>query len=181
MKPVVADPESLRRLFAATTEYTFQVDLGVVDPPLIDYLVDMLVRFVRADAVYRIRDGIGRRLEEVAAMLIEAEQCPAKPRREIYRHIGDFTLFWTGVYPEALEKKNACGRDHLLDYFEQGKRSYLIAASYEDEPFEAEAPVLKRLSQDFELCTFGLNRARKFWEQNAVGDNPAPPWHPEQN
>ena len=25
-------------------------------------------------------------------------------RREVHRHIGDFTLFWTGVYPEALRE-----------------------------------------------------------------------------
>ncbi|MGE3316071.1 MAG: hypothetical protein AB7O26_13230, partial [Planctomycetaceae bacterium] len=116
MKPVVADQESLRRFFAASTEYTFQVDLGLVDPPLIDYLVDMLVRFVRVESIYRIRDAVGQRLEEVAAMLIEAEQRQSNPRREIYRHIGDFTLFWTGVYPEALGKLSPTGRDHLLDY-----------------------------------------------------------------
>jgi hypothetical protein len=177
MKPVVADHESLRRFFAATTEHAFQVDLGVVDPPLIDYIVDLLVRFVRVDTVYRMRDAVGRRLEEVAEMLIEAELRQANPRREIYRHIGDFTLFWSGVYPEALEKRSA-GRDHLLDYLEQGKRSYLIASSYEEKPYDAEAPVLRRLSEDFELCTVGLNRARKVWEQT---DNDVAPWHPEQN
>lgn len=177
MKPVVADQDSLRRFFAATTEHTFQVDLGLVDPPLIDYLVDMLVRFVRVDAVYRIRDAVGQRLEEVAAMLIEAEQRQSNPRREIYRHIGDFTLFWSGVYPEALAKRCGTGRDHLLDYLEQGKRSYLIASTYEEVPYDAEAPILKRLSQEFELCTFGLNRARKTWEQSNIES----PWHPEQN
>jgi hypothetical protein len=177
MKPVVADQDSLRRFFAATTEHTFQVDLGLVDPPLIDYLVDMLVRFVRVDAVYRIRDAVGQRLEEVAAMLIEAEQRQSNPRREIYRHIGDFTLFWSGVYPEALGKLSGAGRDHLLDYLEQGKRSYLIASTYEEEPYDVEAPILKRLSLEFELCTFGLNRARKAWEQS----NTESPWHPEQN
>jgi hypothetical protein len=179
MKPVVADPESLRRFFAATTEHAFQVDLGVVDPPLIDYLVDMLVRFVRADAIFRIRDAVGRRLEEVAEMLIEAEQRLANPRREIYRHIGDFTLFWSGVYPEALNKRSGTGSDHLLNYLEQGKRSYLIASSYQEEPYDAEAPILRRLSDEFELCTFGLNRARQAWEHT---NNPqVPPWNPEQN
>ena len=181
MKPVVADVESLRRLFAATTEHTFQVDLGVADPPLIEYVVDLLVRFVRMDAIFNIRDAVGRRLEEVAEMLLEAEHRQCGPRREIYRHIGDFALFWSGVYPEALARLQAAdGRDHLLNYFEQGKRSYYIASTYEEEPYLIQAPILRRLSEDFELCTYGLNRVRRVWEQSSNAQVPSP-WHPEQN
>ncbi len=181
MKPVVADADALRRLFAATTEQTFEVQLGVADPPLIDYLVNLLVRFVRMDAIFSIRDTVGRRLEEVAEMLLEAENRLAQPRREIYRHIGDFTLFWSGVYPEALSRlRSPDGRDHLIDYFEQGKRSYYIASTYDEEPYLTEAAVLRRLSEDFELCTFGLNSVRRVWEESADAVV-SPPWHPEQN
>lgn len=169
MKPVVADGDSLRRIFAATTEHTFQVDLGVADPPLIEYLVDLLIRFVKMDAIFKIRDLLGRRLDEVADMLLEAEQRQSKPRREIYRHIGDFTLFWSGVYPEVLSRmKSPDRRDHLIDYFQQGKRSYYLASEFDQKPFDQEAPVLRRLSQEFELCTYGLNRVRHLWEQEAA-------------
>ncbi|MCH8830698.1 MAG: hypothetical protein IID45_14065, partial [Planctomycetes bacterium] len=133
MAPIQKGEDALRRLFAALTENTFQVDLGVADPPLIDYLVELLLRFVRMEAIIKIRDAEGRRLEDVAAMLVEAEERLEKPRREIYRHIGDFTLFWAGVYPEALKRlQSEDRRDHLLDYFEQGKRSYLIASTYDE-------------------------------------------------
>jgi len=163
------------------TEQTFQAELGVADPPLIEYLANLLVRFVRMDAIFRVRDAVGRRLEEVAAMLIEAEQRQAGPRREIHRHIGDFTLFWSGVFPEALARlRTPDGKDHLIDYCEQGKRSYFIASTYEEEPYNEEAPVLRRLSQEFELCTFGLHRVRRVWEQSPEAAA-QPPWNPEQN
>jgi hypothetical protein len=169
MKPVVADGESLRRIFAASTEHTFQVDLGVADPPLVSYLVDLLIRFVRMEAIFKVRDTVGRRLEDVADMMMEAEQRQAKPQREIYRHIGDFTLFWTGVYPEALSQmKSADRRDHLVDYFQQGKRSYYLASMFDQKPYDEEAPILRRLSDEFELCTFGLNRVRQLWEHEAA-------------
>jgi hypothetical protein len=169
MKPVLADGKSLRQLLAANTEHTFEVDLGVVDPPLIDYLVDLLVRFVRMDAIFKIRNTVGRRLEEVADMLLEAEQRQANPQREIHRHIGDFTMFWAGVYPEALSQmKSPDRRDHLVDYFQQGKRSYYIASTFDQKPYEQEAPVLRRLSEEFELCTYGLNRVRHLWEHEAA-------------
>lgn len=169
MVAVVGRPEALRDLFAAMTEHTFQVDLGIADSKLTDYLTDLLVRFIRFDAIFRFRSTIGRRLEDVAEMMLEAEQRQGKPRREIYRHIGDFTLFWTGVYPEALSRLQAPdSRDHLLDYLEQGKRSYYIASTFEDEPYQAEAPILRRLSEEFELCSVGLRQVRKEWERPAA-------------
>jgi hypothetical protein len=175
MVAVVANPESLRDMFAALTEHTFQVDLGIADTRLTDYLTDMLLRFVRFETIFRFRSTIGRRLEEVAEMMLEAEQRQGKPRREIYRHIGDFTLFWAGVYPEALSHRQAPDRkDHLLDYLEQGKRSYYIASTYQDEPFSAEAAVLRRLSDEFELCSVGLAQVRKEWER------PAPKLRPDE-
>ena len=166
MASVVVGHEQLRRLFAAITEQTFQVQLGVADPPLVDYLSEMLARFVRMDHIFRCRDTLGRRLVDVAEMLMEAEAREARPRREMHRHIGDFTLFWSGVYPEALQRLQSAGhRDHLVDYCEQGKRSYYIASTYDDEPFDHEATVLRRLSCEFEMCSFGLNRVRREWEQ----------------
>jgi hypothetical protein len=167
MVAVVGKPEALRDTFAALTEHTFQVDLGIADSQLTDYLADLLLRFIRLDAIFRFRNGIGRRLEEVAELILEAEQREGRPRREIYRHIGDFTLFWTGVYPEALSRlQSADCKDHLLNYLEQGKRSYYIASTYVEEPYESEAPVLRRLSEEFELCSMGLSQVRKEWEKH---------------
>jgi hypothetical protein len=170
MAPVVSSADQLKRLFAAVTEQTFQVEFGVADPPLIDYLSDMLVRFVRLDAIFKVRDVVGRRLEEVADMLIEAEEREANPKREIHRHIGDSTLFWTGVYPEALRRLRGFDRkDALLDYQQQGKRSYYIASTFREEPYESEAPVLRRLSNEFELCSEALMQVRREWEALASG------------
>jgi hypothetical protein len=158
----------LRRLFSGLTEHTFLTTLGMADPPLTDYLSELLSRFISMDAVFRMRDPAGQRLEEVAAMLIEAESMPpeGRTRREVHRHIGDFTLFWTGVYPEAVKKlRSALSRDSFIDYCEQGKRSYWIASTFEGEPYSAEAPVLRRLSEGFELVAYGLNQVRLEWER----------------
>src|ERR1700722_16179856 len=112
----------LRRLFAGLTEQTFLTTLGLADPRLTDYLSGMLSRFISFDAVYRLRGTAGKRLEEVAEMMIEAEAMPpeGRTRREVHRHIGDFTLFWTGVYPEALKKlRSVFSKDHFIDYCAQ--------------------------------------------------------------
>ncbi len=167
----------LRRLFAGLTEQTFQSTLGVADPALTDYLSELLSRFVHIDAIFRFRDAAGRRLEEVAEMMIEAEAMPpeGRTRREVHRHIGDFTLFWTGVYPEALRRlRSVMMKDHFIDYCEQGKRSYYIASTFEQAPYRDEAPVLRRLSDEFELCAYGLSQVRREWQRRR-GGMPGPP------
>jgi hypothetical protein len=157
-------------MLAGITEHAFLDELGIGDPHLVDYISDMLGRFIHMDEMYHLHDVKGRRLEEVAEMMMEAESLPpeGRTRREVYRHIGDFTLFWTGVYPEAVKRlRNAERKDHFIDYCEQGKRSYYIASTFEDdEKLKAEAPVLRRLSDEFMLCAYGLNQVRREWEKS---------------
>lgn len=161
----------LVRLFAGLTEQTFMAELGLTDTHLIDYISQLLTRFLHRDAIFAVHGPMGRRLEELAAMMAEAERAEnqGSARREIYRHMGDFALFWTGVYPEALRTRTAAAsQDALVNYFETGKRSYFLASTYTDTPTQAEeAPVLRRLSDDFELCAYGLRRVRSCWETGA--------------
>ena len=154
----------LHRLFRGLTESTFMSELGIGDPGLVGYVADLLARFVPGEDIYKVRDSQGRRLTEVAAMIAEAESSSdAGRRRECHRHVGDFTLFWTGVYPEALGTiRPSSSADHLIDFQAQGKRSYYLASTLGAE----EAPVLRRLSEEFELCAFGLSRVRREWERH---------------
>ena len=39
----------LRDFFGGLTEHTFEARLGIADPPLVDYLVELLVRFIRTE------------------------------------------------------------------------------------------------------------------------------------
>jgi hypothetical protein len=160
------NPPALCRYFAGIAESTFQTQLGVADPPLIDYISDLLTRFIRSEALFRIRNLAGRPVREVAQMLIEAQQRVGDAQREVHRHIGDYTLFWTGVYPEAVQRLRADSHsDQLMDYCTQGKRAYWIASTIEtDQPDTPSSDVLERLSRQFELCAYGLREIRRSWE-----------------
>ena len=168
MSTPIPERHPLRRLFAGLTEQTFVRTLGVGDPKLTDYLANLLTRFAHRDGIWSLRSASGKRLEEVAEMMAEAETHgrSVDSTREIQRHIGDFTLFWTGAYPEALKQlRSPLKKDRLVDYHRQGKRAYWIASQYDDEPYREEASVLRRLSEQFELCAFGLNQVRQEWEK----------------
>lgn len=158
--------EVLRRFFAGLTEFAFQTRLGVADPPLVEYVSELLVRFVRYDDLYPVRTPRGERLTQVTDMLAEAQLRHGPARRQVHRHIGDFTLFWSGVYPEVVDGMRRAGsKDALIDYQQQGKRAYWIASTIPVEKESAPGEVLKRLSEQFDLCVYGLGEVRRQWEE----------------
>jgi hypothetical protein len=165
--------QALADFFAGLTEYTFHVRLGVADPRLTDYLSGLLSRFIRSDAVYRLRNLGGHPLRRVTDMFTEAEQRVGDARREAHRHIGDFTLFWVGVYPEALPHLKADdSKDELVDFREQGRRCYDIAAQIEpSDDTQPGGELLSRLSDDYDLCAFGLREVRRQWQTPEDGDD----------
>ena len=158
---------TLGRYFAGICEYIFESRLGVADPPLVDYVSDLMMRFVRLDTLHRVRNLSGRPVVQVADMLAEAENRVGLARRDVHRHIGDVTLFWTGVYPESLPRlQSAPKKDFFVDYCAQGKRAYYIASTIEtDRDEDATGDLLERLSAQFELCAYGLGEIRREWER----------------
>jgi len=163
-------PSALVRYFAGLAEQTFETRLGVADAPLIDYITDLLVRFVRTDVLYRLRNPRGRRLTGVAEMRLEAEQRVGTARREAHRQIGDFVLFWSGVYPEAIGRlRHETRLDHLLDYHTEGRRAYKIASTIPAADEDPDSDILARLAHQFDLCAFGLGEVRREWERRDDG------------
>ena len=134
---------------------------------------------MRSDRLATIRDAKGRPVMEVVDMLIEAQNRVGKARREVHRQIGDYTLFWAGLYPESLERRQkTLTKDALIDYCAQGKRAYWIASTINSDGQEetpgASADVLERLSAEFELCAYGLRQVRAEWERRDDGPSPNP-------
>ena len=161
----ISESHPLHRMFRGLTEYAFMNELGIGDPSLVQYVAGLLASFVPAQSLWRLRDAQGRPLIEVTAMVAEAEATgDAERKRECYRHVGDYTLFWTGVYPEALNQlRRTCSPDALINYQEQGKRSYYVASRLSSGSFLSS--VFRRLSDEFELCAFGLSCVRREWEK----------------
>ena len=171
------DPDSispnhpLRRLFTGLVEHAFCAEVGMCDPTLTDYVTDLLVSFTHIDRLNAIRHASGKRLEQVAAMLaVASEEHPATPverDRVMYRHIGDYTLFWAGVYPEQLKLVTRDPSDVMLDYVSQGKRSYAIVSHLAGENDAPPSSLFRHLSEDFEFCLYGLGLVRRGWEEAA--------------
>jgi hypothetical protein len=168
----------LRAWFAGLVEQSFQTNIGLADPSVLDYLVDLLADFLHVEKINLLGDGSGRSVEDVAEMLTEAS-LPAvvsdvERRRLIHRHIGDFTLFWTGLYPENLRRiKRRHKRDEIIAYSRKGKESYEIASQLSDDSTRPPARLLHTLSEQFEYCVYGLGLVRREWERSCAATLPS--------
>lgn len=167
--PSVSNDHPLHRFFAGLVESSLYADVGVCDPSLAAYLVELLMDFIHVDHIFALRDGQGRPLDQLAEML-SCSACPPgtsdrEHRRRVHRHIGDFTLFWTGVYPDDLRRRTRRQKDELIDYLAWGKRSYAIASDLSDESTPPPRALLRRLSDCFEQCVYGLSLVRRGWRQ----------------
>jgi hypothetical protein len=158
------DSDDIDRFFRGLTEHAFHARLGVVDPPLVEYVSLLLVRFIRNDEIHAIPRRVPALLDDVTDMLSAVQQAPVEAAREEYRHIGDYTLFWSGLYPEALRRfQHPTRQDHLLDYRAAGKQAYWIASTLEPADAADERDLLARLSHDYDLCVEGLAEVRRAW------------------
>lgn len=158
----------LRQLFGTLTEKSFTEHLGWPDPNVTSYVSNLLVDFTRVDQLYKIRNQQGRPVDTVVDLLFESEvllEAQSLDReQDVHRHIGDFTLFMAGLFPEYLRRLKSAGpiyhKDFLVDYVKTGKRSYGIVAQIGRENSESDPPLFRKLSENFELCVTGLGFVR---------------------
>jgi hypothetical protein len=162
----------LRRLFQELVGRHLFRGVPSQDPDVADYVSGILTDFIHIDNLYCIRNARGRRLEEVAEMLVESnpllDATSFDREREVRKHVGDFTLFFTGLFPEAvasLPRLRPLSRDNLVDYVAAGKESYAVVAAFNLFEYQHEAPLFRRLSDRFEQCVFGLNQMKHELEQ----------------
>lgn len=171
--PTPGTASLLDRFFSGLAEYIFHTRLGVADAELVGYVSNLLVRFTKTDAMLRIRQLDGRPAGEVVTMMAEAQTRIGVAKREVHRHIGDFTLFWTGLYPESLRAQSARNLgDRFETYCQQGKLAYELASEIEPQNDRAvDCGLLRRLSDQFDLCAYGLHEVRRAWERDTDGED----------
>ena len=168
----IAKDHPLRTLFQHLVRGNFRRGAQLDDAEVADYVSVLLTEFTHIDYMYRIRNARGERLDDVAAMLVESNphlDAPSFDReRAVRRHVGDFTLFYTGLFPEAvgaLPRLRPLSVDTFVDYVAEGKESYRIVSLFNMYEYRDEAPLFGRLAYHFEQCVHGLNLVKRDLEQ----------------
>jgi hypothetical protein len=123
-----------------------------------------MAEFCDAEELFGIRNAEGRPLTDVGEMLVESNPvfgpAPSFDReRQVRKHIGDYTLFFTGMFPESINhfrlRRNRL--ENFVDWIKAGKESYYIVSKFEHFEYAKVAPLFANLSRNFEQCVYGLN------------------------
>ena len=168
MSTSIPDDHPLRHLFGVLAERSFLHYLRWDDLHVTSYISELLMKFIDMDRLYTIRNRNGEQVGTVMEMLYESDvllnaksfEC----EHEIHQHIGDFTLFMSGIFPQYLQRIKSSGMIHhgdfLIDYIKTGKRSYSIAAEHTGQASKEDLSVWQKLADNFELCVVGLDHVR---------------------
>ncbi|HEX4425556.1 MAG TPA: hypothetical protein VH079_09155 [Terriglobales bacterium] len=162
-------PEShpLQQLFKELVARHYAEQIGIRDPQIVGYVAHLLADFIEVDQMYKIRNATGKPLSDVGEMLVESDPvygpAPSFDReRQVRKHIGDYTLFFAGMFPESinhfrLRKQRV---ENFVEWVKAGKESYYIVSKFEHFEYTKVAPLFARLSTNFEQCVYGLNMVK---------------------
>jgi hypothetical protein len=156
----------LRRFFDRAVQASFH-DLALGDAPVAGYLADMLTRFARTEQLFPVGVTVPR-LETVVDLLLETQatwdEAAARfePERElsVRRHIGDYTLFMTGLFRERVDRVASTSY-----YVSQGRRAYRFVSEHGRATSRRggrdAAAVYAHLADRFEHYAWALDYARR--------------------
>jgi hypothetical protein len=162
----VGQEHELRRLFHEVVGQCYGDGIGIRDSEVTTYVADLLTEFCEAEQLYKIRNEQGRALEDVGEMLLESDPVfgPAHSfdrERAIRKHVGDFTLFFAGMFPDSLHQRIKRQRlSSMLELVYAGKQSYFVVSKFDCGEYASEAALFGRMAESFESCVYGLNLVR---------------------
>ncbi len=164
---MIPETHSLQELFQDLVGRHYAEEIGIRDPQVIAYVSHLLAEFCETDQVHKIRNAYDRPLDDVGEMLIESDPvygpAPSFDReRQVRKHIGDYTLFFAGMFPESINnfRLRRHRLENFVDWMKAGKESYYVVSKFEHFEYAKVAPLFANLSRNFESCVYGLNMVK---------------------
>ncbi len=175
---MIPEEHPLRMLFHELVTDTYG-HIGIFDHELASYVSRILTDFCNSDRLYPVRDAQGRPLREVGEMLVASDPVHGTAasfdaEREIRKHIGDYTLFLTGMYPQSMHLWRSRQSESFVEMVRAGKESYYIVSKFDLFEYADEAALFARLSRHFERCIYGLTLVREELARRSPGALPPP-------
>jgi len=140
-------------------------DLSLSGSTIQDYIAYVLTHFARTSNLFRIKQLSNFNLETVVEALVELEEqhrsddpISVSDEMLVRKHIGDFTLFMSGIFREYVQ------RIGVLDfYLLEGSRSYHLVFDFVRNQRPEFAPIFHQLSQGFEHYSGALDYMKKVY------------------
>ncbi len=104
---------------------------GIGDRKLCDYVGSLLETFSRASQLQRPDEIENHALEYISDMLIALKRMTREQAFLLRAHIGNYSLFISGIFHESAQRRCQRGGPDLRFYEEIGRTNYQMVASHE--------------------------------------------------
>lgn len=151
----------LQELFEGIVGHCFTTFTPVDDPDVTRYVAGLLTYFTAADKLYPLRDAEGHPVRSLGEMLVASDPVHGHAHsfdeeRKLRKHIGDFALFSTGMYPDNTHKY--AEDTTFAELVRTGKESYYIVSQFDLFEYAKEAALFAKLTEQFDTCRYGLTK-----------------------
>src|SRR5262249_15881625 len=143
---MVSEYNPLHQFFTAMVEHNYD-ELGVRSAEVQGYVATLLTEFCEADNLYKIKNADGRPLADLGEMLLESDPVYGAAssfdrERQVRKHIGDYALFFTGMFPESLNaaRLRRSRVESLVDFVKAGRGRSFTRSKFENSEAVNRAP-----------------------------------------
>ena len=104
---MIPETHPLQKMFVEMVGRHYAEEIGLRDPQIVAYVAHLMTEFCDAEHLFNIRNAAGKPLHDVGEMMLESDPVygPAASfdrERQVRKHIGDYTLFYAGMFPESI-------------------------------------------------------------------------------
>jgi len=168
---ILDDPRLVQSVLSGDTPLTISPQLyfyvlirhvlnetGLNDRGVSDYLASLLERFSQTARMRSPTDGNSNPVQYVSDMLIALRNASPSQTFLIRAHVGNYSLFITGMFHETVEKRSQRGAPDLSFYEDMGRTSFKAIARHELARSCALTGIFDTLSEGFRDVRLALNR-----------------------
>jgi hypothetical protein len=162
----------LAPFFQQMVRNSYAGKLGIHDSAITRYIAGLLCEFSESDKLYKVKDEAGKPIVALEEMIAAADPVHGTApsfdaERAVRKHIGDYALFVSGMYPESMDPwRKRHGQQSFEELVRVGKESYYIVSQFDLDEYAEEAPMFARLSEWFDRCIYGLRLVRDDLSRN---------------
>ena len=148
---------STRFYFYILVRHVFR-NAGIEDRAVADYVAEMLAEFSRDEPNPPLNSGRGGRFHYLYEMLAALENADDRVRFMIRAHIGNHSLFFTGIFPASIQSRAEIRGGPDLKYYEElGRSNFRMASDHRLAQRYDLAEIFNTLGTNFESTRRALN------------------------
>lgn len=150
------------------------LERGVNDYATADYVASMVLAFGRGRRAYRVSDDADAEYSYLVDMVARIGDSDAREAFLLRTHLGDFSLWIAGLFPDYLESRSRRRGAPSIDYYERlGTSGYHTASESPQARTLGVEGVFRDVARHFSGVRVALNRMsdRYLWPEgnNTVG------------